>query len=76
MAGHQKKSKVEQEEKRILPRTSHISAWQTRSKAEELWAAGLDRAPHGVMSCLTCRDLPSPGEARSQEDQETHSHGL
>lgn len=76
MAGRQKEKKVEQEEKRIVLRTSHISVWQTGSKAEELWAAGLDPAPLGVMSWLTCRDLPSPGETRSQEDPETHSRGL
>lgn len=28
-----------------------------------------------VMANL-CRDLPSPGETRSQEDPQTHSHGL
>lgn len=77
VAGRQEQSKVEQKEKRPLPRTSHISNRQTRSSAEELWAAGLDRAPHGGHDMANLRkELPSPGETRSQEDPETHSRGL
>lgn len=40
VAGRQEQSKLEEKEKRALPRTSHISDLQTRSTAEELGSIG------------------------------------
>lgn len=62
VAGRQEQSKVEQKQKqkRALPRTSHISDQQTRSSAEELWAAGLDHGQPLQRSALT-RGSAEPG---------------